>query len=221
MKSSEGWSFCPYQGEGIRLAYFLGWRVFLESLQKSLQTTLWFPGCYKSVRFYKCTLRWLLSWAVSAQYVCAFTWFSLNSPSVSKLTSFKIVCMWQGCAFCLSSMQSSIQNVHDRSLPLPSVVFGLGSVLLCASMHLSEGVFFFFFPFSKMVWKPLSVLWWEGASVPILHLLPVSLLLDSSWFPRQPPVAVATRPAAVQAQPLPLPFPPKTHISNGTEESAQ
>lgn len=148
MKSSESWSFCPYQGEGIRLAYFLGWRVFLESLQKSLQTTLWFPGCYKSVRFYKCTLRWLLSWAVSAQYVCAFTWFSLNSPSVSKLTSFKIVCMWQGCAFCLSSMQSSIQNVHDRSLPLPSVVFGLGSVLLCASMHLSEG-FFFFLSFFK------------------------------------------------------------------------
>lgn len=151
MKSSEGWSFCPYQGEGIRLAYFLGWRVFLESLQKSLQTTLWFPGCYKSVRFYKCTLRWLLSWAVSAQYVCAFTWFSLNSPSVSKLTSFKIVCMWQGCAFCLSSMQSSIQNVHDRSLPLPSVVFGLGSVLLCASMHLSEG-FFFFFSFLFQKW---------------------------------------------------------------------
>lgn len=138
MESSEHWSFCPYQGEGIWRAYLLGWRVFIEYLQKSLQTTLWFPGHYKSVRFYKCPFRWLLSWAIPASYICAFTWFSLNSPSGSKPTSFKIACVWQGCVFWLSSMQSSIQNVCDWSLPLPLVVFGLGSMLLCISVHLCE-----------------------------------------------------------------------------------
>lgn len=157
MKSSECRSFCLYQGEGWWLAYLLGWRVFIESLQKSVQTTLWFPGHYKSIRFYECTLRWLSSWAVLAWYICAFTQLSLNSPSVSKPTSFKIVCVWQGHVFWLSSMQSSIQNVCDWSLPLPSVVFGLGSVLFCVSMHLCKGAFCFvcFFSFSQKWFESL------------------------------------------------------------------
>jgi len=128
---------CPYQGEGVWLFYLLAWRVSIESLQR----TLWFPGHYKSIRFYQCTFRWLLSWAVSAQYMRAFTRFSLNSPSVSKLTNFEIVCVWQGRALRLSSMQSSIQNIHGWSLPLPLVAFGSGSVLLCASVR---GIWFYF-----------------------------------------------------------------------------
>lgn len=67
-------------------------------------------------------------------YMC-FHIVSLNSPSVSKPASFKVVCALY--VFWLSSLQNSIQNIHDFSflnLPLPVVTFGLGSMLLCVSM---------------------------------------------------------------------------------------
>lgn len=86
-------------------------------------------------------------------YMCFYT-ISLNSPSVSKPTSFKVVCVSQGHVFWLSSLQNSIQNIHDFSfldLPLPVVIFGLSSTVLCVSMHLCEWVLGFFNGFKASV----------------------------------------------------------------------
>lgn len=119
---------------------------------KILTNKIMIPGHYESIRFYTCGLRWLLSGAVSAWYMCAFAQFSLSSPSVSQPAGFKMgwvggcvwgVCVWGVCVLTIL-VQSSIQNIQNWSLPLPLAVFGLGSchfAYLCISVR---GILIFF-----------------------------------------------------------------------------
>lgn len=80
---------------------------------------------------------------------------------------------------------------------------------ICASLW--GGFYFIIFSYSKWFERPLSALWREGASVPSLHLLPISQLLDSSGFPF----------GRWQLWLPDLPFPRKTQITNRSECSAQ
>lgn len=140
-------------------------------------------------------------------YMC-FDTVSLNS-SVSKPTSFEVVYVLQGHVFWLFSLQNSIQNIHDFSflnLPLPVVIFGLGSKLLCISTHLSERDFFNSFKalISAMIGRCLC-----SFPPPPPSLLVAGQFLDLP----QLLLAVATKPAQLRGWAPALPFPQKTSIT--------
>lgn len=98
----------------------------LAKILKSLQTKLWFRDTMKALGFIH------VVWGdfspeqfLHEKYIYIYTQFSPSSPSVSQPAGFKmgVGCVWQGCVFWL---QSSVQNIRNQSLPLPSAIFGLG-----------------------------------------------------------------------------------------------